>query len=111
MKVDGVQQVIDKFLDERLRSATSDVASNDAQADAYTRLEAAMNELGSNNLSSSLTTFFGGLQDALEVQPVRSAPLDQPPSRVAQNIDVRIVQRANHSLGLFFRREVELGMH
>src|SRR5438477_11886733 len=28
VKVDGIQQVVDKFLDERLRSATSDVASS-----------------------------------------------------------------------------------
>ena len=39
VKVDGVEQVIDKFLQERLRNATSDVASSDAQADAYSQLE------------------------------------------------------------------------
>jgi flagellar hook-associated protein 1 len=65
VKVEGVQQVIDKFLGERLRSATSDVASSDAQADAYSKLEAAMNELGDQSLSTSLTTFFGGLHDVL----------------------------------------------
>jgi flagellar hook-associated protein 1 FlgK len=65
VKVDGIQQVVDKFLDERLRSATSDVASSDAQADAYTKLESALNALGNNNLNSSLTNFFGSLQDVL----------------------------------------------
>jgi flagellar hook-associated protein 1 len=65
VKVDGIQQVVDKFLDERVRSATSDVASSDAQADAYSKLEAALNALGDNNLSSSMTNFFGSLQDVL----------------------------------------------
>ncbi len=65
VKIDGIQQIVDKFLDERLRSATSDVASSDAQADAYSKLESALNALGSNNLSSSLTNFFGSLQDVL----------------------------------------------
>lgn len=64
-KVDGVQQIVDNFLEERLRGATSDVASTDAQADAYSKLEAAINGLGSNNLSTTLSSFFGSLQDVL----------------------------------------------
>src|SRR5262245_45611691 len=65
VRVDGIQQVVDKFLDERMRAASSDVASSEAQSDAYTKLESALNALGDNNLSSSLTTFFGSLQDVL----------------------------------------------
>jgi flagellar hook-associated protein 1 FlgK len=65
VRVDGIQQVVDKFLDERLRAASSDVASSEAQSDVYTKLESALNALGDNNLSSSLTTFFGSLQDVL----------------------------------------------
>src|SRR5687767_8526627 len=63
VRVDGVQQVVDKFLEERLRNATSDVASSDVQADAYAKLEAAINELGDADLSTAFTTFFGSLQD------------------------------------------------
>ena len=58
VKVDGVQQVIDKFLEERVRGAASDVASSEAQADAYSKLESAINELGDNDLSTSLTDLF-----------------------------------------------------
>jgi len=65
VKVDGVQQIVDNFLEERLRGATSDVASSDAQADAYSKLEAAINGLGTNNLSTTLNSFFGSLQDVL----------------------------------------------
>jgi flagellar hook-associated protein 1 FlgK len=65
VKVDGVQQIVDNFLEERLRGATSDVASSDAQADAYSKLEGAINGLGTNNLSTTLNSFFGSLQDVL----------------------------------------------
>src|SRR5262245_22987748 len=82
VKIEGVQQVIDKFLQERLRSATSDVASSDAQADAYSKLEAAINELGDRDLSTSLTTFFGSLQDVL----------NQPESISVRNVAVQKAQ-------------------
>ena len=80
--VDGVEQVIDKFLEERLRSATSDVASSEAQADAYSKLESAINELGDNDLSTSLTTFFGSMQDVL----------NQPESVSVRNVAVQKAQ-------------------
>jgi flagellar hook-associated protein 1 FlgK len=82
VKIDGVQQVIDKFLDERMRGATSDVASSDAQADAYSKLESAINELGDKDLSTSLTSFFGSLQDVL----------NQPESVSVRNVAVQKAQ-------------------
>src|SRR5690242_20648492 len=45
VRVEGVQQIIDQFLAERMRGATSDVAASDAQADAYGKLESVINEL------------------------------------------------------------------
>jgi len=89
VKVDGIQQVVDKFLDERLRGATSDVASSDAQADAYSKLEGALNALGDNNLSTSLTTFFGSLQDVL----------NQPESSSVRNIAVQKAQTLTQTIG------------
>jgi flagellar hook-associated protein 1 FlgK len=77
VRVDGVQQVVDKFLDERMRSATSDVASSDAQSDAYSKLESIINALGDQNLGNSLTTFFGSLND------VQNQPQDIPVRSVA----------------------------
>src|SRR5438067_2160855 len=89
VKVDGIQQVVDKFLDERLRSATSDVASSDAQADAYSKLESALNALGDNNLSSSMTNFFGSLQDVL----------NQPEDVSVRNIAVQKGQTLTQAIG------------
>lgn len=79
VRIDGVQQVIDQFLGERMRSATSDVASSDAQADAYAKLESVINELGDRDLSTSLTDFFGSLQDVL----------NQPESLSVRNVAIQ----------------------
>jgi flagellar hook-associated protein 1 FlgK len=95
VRVDGVQQVVDKFLEERLRNATSDVASSDVQADAYAKLEAAINELGDADLSTSFTTFFGSLQDVLN-QPesisVRSVAVQkaQALAQAIQQLDSKV---------------------
>src|SRR4051794_26893149 len=76
VKVTGVQQIIDKFFDERVRGASSDVASSEAQQDVYSKLESAINELGDQDLSTQLTGFFGSLQDVL----------NQPDSVAARNV-------------------------
>jgi flagellar hook-associated protein 1 FlgK len=77
--VDGIVQVVDKFLAERLRNATSDLAGTEAQADAYAGLESILNELGDNDLSTSLTSFFGSLHDVL----------NQPESLSVRNIAIQ----------------------
>jgi flagellar hook-associated protein 1 FlgK len=63
VQVDGVVQVIDKFLDERLRNATSDLAAGEVQEGTFAQLEALIGELGDNDLSTSLTSFFNSLHD------------------------------------------------
>jgi flagellar hook-associated protein 1 FlgK len=78
VQVDGVVQVIDKFLHERLRNATSDLAAGEAQAGTYAQLESLIGELGENDLSTSLTTFFGSLHDVL----------NQPESASVRNVAV-----------------------
>ena len=88
VKVEGVQEIIDKFLDERMRAATSDVASSDAQADAFSKLEAAINELGDRDISTQLTSFFGSLNDVL----------NQPESVAMRNIAVQKAQALTESI-------------
>jgi flagellar hook-associated protein 1 len=88
VKVEGVQQVVDRFLQERLRGASSDVANSDAQADAYNKLQSVINELGNNDLSTSLTSFFGSLQD---VQ-------NQPESTAVRNVAVQKAQTLTGSI-------------
>ncbi|MFV2066772.1 MAG: flagellar hook-associated protein FlgK [Pirellulales bacterium] len=65
VQVRGVVQKIDKFLDERLRSATSDRVGAEVQEQTYLTLESLMGELGDTDLSSSLTSFFGSLNDVV----------------------------------------------
>lgn len=88
VKVTGVQQVIDKFLDERARNAASDVASSGTQAGIYTQLESAINELGDQDLSTQLTGFFGSLQDVL----------NQPDSVAARNVAVQKGQSLTNAI-------------
>src|SRR5688572_26341856 len=88
VKVEGAQQVIDKFLAERMRWATSDVAASDGQANAYSKLEAVINELGDQDLSTQLTSFFGGINDAL----------NQPESSAVRNVAVLKAQSLTQSI-------------
>lgn len=68
VEVDGIVQVIDKFVENRLRDAGSDLASAEAIEDAYNKLEAEFNALGDANVGSFLTTFFNSI-DALNGNP------------------------------------------
>jgi flagellar hook-associated protein 1 FlgK len=88
VKVTGVQQVIDRFFDERVRGAASDVASSEAQQDVYTKLESAINELGDQDLSTQLTGFFGSLQDVL----------NEPGSVAARNVAAQKGQALTDSI-------------
>jgi flagellar hook-associated protein 1 FlgK len=61
--VEAVVQVADKYLQERLRAAESDLAFGEAQEDAYVQLEALLGELSEDDLSTALTSFFGSIHD------------------------------------------------
>ncbi len=63
--VDAVVQKVDKFLQERLRNAASDRASGQVQEDTYAQLESLINELGDEDLSTTLGAFFGSIQEIL----------------------------------------------
>ncbi len=65
VQVEAIVQRIDLLLEQRLRSATADLAGGLVQDEVYTRLEALMQELGDNDLSSSLNRFFNSVQDVL----------------------------------------------
>lgn len=63
VQVDGIVQVIDKFVEDRLRDAGSDLASAEALEKAYTDLEAQFDALGESSIGSLITKFFSGLDD------------------------------------------------
>ncbi|HRX78475.1 MAG TPA: flagellar hook-associated protein FlgK, partial [Pirellulaceae bacterium] len=65
VQVDGIIQQSDRFLSERLRGAISDLASSEAQEEAYGQLEALIGELTDTDLSTSLSNFFNSINDIL----------------------------------------------
>jgi len=67
VEVAGIIQNVDKFVESRLRDATSDTASAAVQEKAYRDIEAILGELTDTDISSSLTTFFNSLDDIEDV--------------------------------------------
>ena len=94
VEVTSITQQIDKFLEERLRGATSDVANGEAQESVYAQLESIIGELGDNDLSTSLSKFFNSLQDIL----------NQPESVSVRNIAVLQGQTLGHDIQLLDQR-------
>ncbi len=78
VKVQSIVQQVDLFLEEQYRSASSDVANGDVQESTYATLEGLLNELGDNDLSTSLSKFFNSIQDIM----------NQPGSTGVRNIAV-----------------------
>lgn len=79
VRVTGVVQKIDRFLEERLRGATSDRVSSETQEQTLRDLEAVIGALKGTDLGASLTKFFNGI----------SGILNQPESAAARNLVVR----------------------
>ncbi len=65
VQVDGVVQRIDRFLEDRLRGASSDRAGSEVAEQAYSQLEAVIGELSDTDLSSSLNSFFASIAEIL----------------------------------------------
>lgn len=65
VKVDSIVQQVDKFLQDRLRNAGSDLANGQTQLEIYSQLEAIVGELSDTDLSTSLSDFFNSIQDIL----------------------------------------------
>ncbi|MDR2171109.1 MAG: flagellar hook-associated protein FlgK [Planctomycetaceae bacterium] len=63
VQVTGITQVIDKFLEERLRNSISDSTASATQEKYYSELEALLNELTQYDLSTSIETFFNSIDN------------------------------------------------
>jgi flagellar hook-associated protein 1 FlgK len=64
--VEAVVQKVDKFLQERLRSAVSDSSNTDTVQQTYSQLEGAINALSnSSDLSTSMNNFFNSISEIL----------------------------------------------
>ncbi len=65
VEVEAIVQKVDLFLEERLRGSVSDLANGETQEDAYLQLETIVGELSDTDLSTSLSNFFGSINDIL----------------------------------------------
>ncbi len=65
VQVESITQVLDEYLGEQLRGANQDKIGAEIQNNAYKDLERLIGELTSNDLSTSLTSFFGSIEDTL----------------------------------------------
>jgi flagellar hook-associated protein 1 FlgK len=78
VQVQGIVQKVDKFLQERLRNATSDSSSTQVNSDTYTQLEGLIGELSDTDLSTAFSNFFSSI----------SGILNQPESDSVRNLAV-----------------------
>ncbi len=97
VQVDRIQQAVDKFLEERLRGANSDLASSQVQEKTYLQLESLLGELGEDDISTGLTEFFNSIRDVLhqpESVAVRNLVVLQGDAlaRQIQRLDQRVRQ-------------------
>jgi flagellar hook-associated protein 1 len=65
VKAIGVKQVVDEFLQERLRQVRSDLESSNKQGSLYGGLESILGEMGDNDLSSRMNDLSTSIQDLL----------------------------------------------
>ena len=65
VSVSGVVQMIDTYLEERVRNSLSDANSSAQQSKTYTDLETLLGELSTNDISTSLTSFFNSIDNVL----------------------------------------------
>ncbi|MGL6193581.1 MAG: flagellar hook-associated protein FlgK [Thermoguttaceae bacterium] len=63
--VGGVVQMLDKYLEERLRTSQSDAMNTSTQSGAYSKLEFILNELSDQDLSTELDAFFNSIGNIL----------------------------------------------
>ena len=89
VEIDGIVQNIDKFAETRLRDAGSDRASAEVQEDIFRDLELAIGELTDVDISTSLSRFFGSIEQ------VALTPEDVAVRNLAIADGVTLTQRIN----------------
>ncbi len=65
VEVTAIIQKIDKFVEERLRGATSDRAGDEIREQTYLQLEAVAGELSDTDLSTAINNFFSSIHEVL----------------------------------------------
>lgn len=65
VSVNGVVQMIDNYLEERLRNSLSDAMNSSTQSNYYFQLETVLSELSDSDISTALTNFFNSISEIL----------------------------------------------
>ena len=65
VEVEAIVQKVDYFLEDRLRSATSDLSESEVVEGTYAELEGILNELEDSDLSTALNDFFASISEIL----------------------------------------------
>ncbi|MGD9126402.1 MAG: flagellar hook-associated protein FlgK [Planctomycetia bacterium] len=65
VEITAVKQVVDYFVEERLRGAVSDLAGSATLSNTYTQLERLIGETTEFDLSTAVTEFFDSISDVL----------------------------------------------
>jgi flagellar hook-associated protein 1 FlgK len=82
-------QVIDQYLEERLRNATSEAMSTATQQNFFTQLEHMLNATTSSDLSASILSFFNSIDNIL------NHPEDESYRRMAVEQGIKLVGDIN----------------
>jgi len=61
----GVRQQLDEYLEQRIRTANTDASASNVRNQAYQQLQSALQELGDQDLSSSLNSFLTSIQNVV----------------------------------------------
>ena len=88
----GIRQQINVFLETRIHTASADTAAAKATSEIFIQLEAALNELGENDLSTALSDFVGAVHDLVNEPdnvPLRQRVIQQGTELARDITDLR----------------------
>jgi len=100
--VAGIVQVIDQYLEERLRSATGDAMSTSTQQKYYTQLESLLSATTSNDLSTSILEFFNSIDNIL------NHPEDVTYCRMAVEQGIKLADSINNLAGVIIDLQLDI---
>ncbi len=89
VQIDAIVQNVDRFLENRVRDAGSDLASAELQQQAYLDLQAILGELTDTDISSSLNGFFNAIDE------VANDPQNNAVRSLAVQAGVRLTTTVN----------------
>ncbi|MEM9354186.1 MAG: flagellar hook-associated protein FlgK [Planctomycetota bacterium] len=89
VQIDAIVQNVDRFLENRVRDAGSDLASAELQQQSYLDLQAILGELTDTDISSSLNDFFNAIDE------VANDPQNNAVRNLAVQAGVRLTTTVN----------------